>query len=342
MPALQIPLPLVLFAKIMESELAPVEWVIEPVIAKGDRVIIYGEYGSMKSWLLLDMGLHIAAGEHWLNQFKVPSPARVLYLDEEMNSRTLQRRIRRLGIERNFRASDIPFAHLSQVGITFNADGAGQLLEALNQSQFDPDIIIIETLRRVIVGSENEAESVGAFWRNLQPLRVSGKTIIISHHMRKPNPNGWDDNRHRASGSTDILAGADSGFAVMRKGNALQVQCVKSREAEEVKPFLVAFQEGQGNERPISMQFESFNETSNAQRPESQVEKANRLIQDYVSRTTERHAATEEILAYLSGFGITERTAQRTLSRIQLLSRGKIYKESKGVWAVTEPSSEEQ
>jgi RecA-family ATPase len=39
----------------------------------------------MKSWLLLDPGLHLAAGKPWLGKFSIPHPRKVLYVDEEMS-----------------------------------------------------------------------------------------------------------------------------------------------------------------------------------------------------------------------------------------------------------------
>jgi RecA-family ATPase len=57
---------------------------IEPLIAQGERSVIYGEYGSLKSWILLDMAMHMAAGKDWLGHFKISKPRKVLYIDEEM------------------------------------------------------------------------------------------------------------------------------------------------------------------------------------------------------------------------------------------------------------------
>ena len=47
------PLPLISFERIMQEELPAVEWIVDGLIARGDRVIVHGEFRSMKSWLLL-------------------------------------------------------------------------------------------------------------------------------------------------------------------------------------------------------------------------------------------------------------------------------------------------
>src|SRR5262245_2539774 len=47
---------------ILSEPIPPVEWVVEPLIGIGNRVVVYGEWGSYKSWGLLDLALRIAAG----------------------------------------------------------------------------------------------------------------------------------------------------------------------------------------------------------------------------------------------------------------------------------------
>jgi RecA-family ATPase len=180
---LQVGLPLVSFQEVMTQDLTPVDWLVTDLIANQDRVVLYGEPGAMKSWLLLHLAVHIAAGRKWLGQFDVPIAKKVLYIDEEMNVRTLRRRIKRIGDGAALGTKDLPLRLLSLHGVRFDEKGAQTLLDGLAESGFNPDVIIVETLRRVMEGSENDAEDVATFWRNLEPLRKAGKTIIISHHM---------------------------------------------------------------------------------------------------------------------------------------------------------------
>jgi RecA-family ATPase len=86
-------LPLISFERVMADDAPPVAWLVDPLIADGDRVVVYGEFGAMKSWLLLDLSLHLAAGHPWLGKFPIPVAKRVLFIDEEMNERTLRRGI---------------------------------------------------------------------------------------------------------------------------------------------------------------------------------------------------------------------------------------------------------
>jgi RecA-family ATPase len=163
----QVGIPLVSFQEVMTQDITPVDWLVTDLIANQDRVVLYGEPGAMKSWVLLHLAVHLAAGRPWLQQFNVPVAKRVLYVDEEMNVGTLRRRVKRIGDGANLGANDLPLRLLSLHGVRFDEKGAQTLLDGLAASGFDPEVIIVETLRRVMNGSENDAEDVAAFWRNL-------------------------------------------------------------------------------------------------------------------------------------------------------------------------------
>lgn len=151
--------------KIMREPLPPVEWDVEPLVVRGDRVLLYAEWGAFKTWIALDLALSLAAGRSWLGQFEVPAPRRVLYVDEEMKESTLRRRIRRLGAGLGYEAgaADVPFRVLSRQGVRLDGVGARTLLEALTEAKFLPQVIVFDTYRRVAGGEENEASDVAAF-----------------------------------------------------------------------------------------------------------------------------------------------------------------------------------
>jgi hypothetical protein len=220
-----------------------IPWIVEGLLVEGERCIVFGEAGSQKSWLLLDMAISIATGEDWLGHFKIPTARHVLYVDEEQSERLLTKRLKQLVHGRTMRpAPAAPLQTLSHEGVRFTKDGAQGLLTKLDQGGFDPEVVIVEALARVLEGNENEGEDVSAFWRHLEPLRKAGKTVIISHHMRKPNPMGSNAARDRLRGSTDLLAGTDSAFAVEAtredgRVRSVTVACSKFREAEAPASF---------------------------------------------------------------------------------------------------------
>ncbi len=209
------PLRLVSYEEMMSVPVAPVPWLVEPLIAVGDRAIVYGEWGTYKSWVLLSLALHLAAGRPWLGKFPVSEPKRVLYVDEEMSRRLFTRRLQRLAAGMGLKASDkLPIRLLSRHGLRADEQEIRDLLRELKEIEdFDPDVVIIDTFRRVFRGDEISAKDVAEFWRAWTPVVDAGKTLILSHHMRKAGLNGRGPIRDRFSGSTDILAGTDSALA---------------------------------------------------------------------------------------------------------------------------------
>jgi hypothetical protein len=328
----QVGLPLVSFQEVMTEDLTPVDWLVTDLIANQDRVVLYGEPGAMKSWLLLHLAVHLAAGRPWLGRFEVPMAREVLYIDEEMNVGTLRRRIKQIGGGANLGAENLPLRLLSLHGVRFDETGAQTLLNGLTASAFDPEVIIVETLRRVMHGSENDAEEVAAFWRNLEPLRKAGKTVIISHHMRKLVHKGVNDPQYRASGSTDIIAGTDTAIAITKVTKGLTVvECVKSRNADEYQNFRVVLVD-QPLTQAIEMQFGGLVACENA--VAGQLDRAMSFIVEFLSGQPEYIAKPAPLEAHVVGQGISARTFSR--ARTDLKKKGGVVKVPGQGWQLTE------
>ena len=137
-PVLNLEGRLIPFDRIMRDPLPPVEWLVEPLIPHQSRTVVFGEFGSLKSWLLLDLGLHIAAGSEWLKTFKVPEGRAVLYMDEEMAEHELRRRIKLLGTGGGFKDRVIPFRFVSQLGLKFNQSTGGGFAQKVEATRLRP------------------------------------------------------------------------------------------------------------------------------------------------------------------------------------------------------------
>ena len=186
------------FASIMRDPLPPVNYLVDPLITAGSRVMVYAEWASYKTFLLLHLALHLAAGREWLGQFHIPSAKRVLYIDEEMSQHELCRRIKRLAMGAGLEAEDLPFRALSRQGIRFRDGMATALLLQLEKHAFVPEVIIVDSFRRVLSGSENDSEDVADLWRLVDPLMLtddpaSDRTLLVTHHMRKFSSQGNND-----------------------------------------------------------------------------------------------------------------------------------------------------
>lgn len=236
--------------RIMEDPLPLLDWLVEGWITQGERVILYGEFGAGKSYISHALALALASGTPWMGAYRVKK-SRVLFLDEEMSEQETRRRLKRLGL-------GIPLLPGVQYPLTIAShsfDGAGldtaraMMLRSHLKDQ-DADVVFIDSMRGVMLGDENKAQDVSAFWRTLEPVWDRGRrSIIVLHHMNKPPSDGFREDRYRASGSTAILSGADSGIAVGKvevpRGlpRTATMSQVKSRSETEHLPVIVSWPE---------------------------------------------------------------------------------------------------
>jgi hypothetical protein len=341
------------FSRIIPHPTPRVQWLLgddtDGLIAKGSRVVLYGEFGSWKSWLALDLAMALATGQPWLGHFKTHQPRSVLYVDEEMAFRTLARRIKRLAMGYGLNgpaAETLPALALTHVGLRLDTpESAAQFLDDVQQQwDFDPDVIVVETIRRVLVGSEVDAKDVANLWRAVEPWRdEQGKrrTILLVHHMRKRSFQGPNTARERASGSTDLLAGADVGLAIerdYRSRDVLTVECVKSRDSGEPRFSVSAHLTDPDG--PVVFRFQGHADKAGTASRSPQLDLAKTRILEYV---TERPGMTwPAIEASVTaapdseGRRVSKSTAQR--ARRDLASLGQIEAVSGGLF-LAEPDT---
>ena len=190
--------------QIRENPVKEPLWLIDGLIGVGDASMLIGDWGTGKSYLLFHMGLCLAAGDDFLGHRLRQS--RVLYLDREMNYRLGNYRLNMLLNGVKGRWDDVPFHYCNQPNFRIN-DKTGQGLLELVQEY---DVIILDSYRGFSEGNEKEATDVRKLWNALLPFKAQDKTVILTHHLRKRYQNDESSLGERASGSTDICAGADS------------------------------------------------------------------------------------------------------------------------------------
>lgn len=301
---------------------------MKSVVAAHERVLLYGEYGSLKSWVLLHVGLHIAAGRKWLDNFDVPKARAVLYVDEEMSEYTLRSRITRLVQGADMSVDNLPFCVSSREGVRMTEMGGAILLDRVARAEYKPEVIIMESMRRVLVGDEKEAMDVSGFWRAAEPILKAGMVFIISHHMRKPRAEGPDEARYRASGTTDLIAGSDSAWAMTRTGqNTTTLEAIRIRLAEEPKPFSVEF-EFAPDTGPV---------TARLGLPPAEASQGGKAVVLILDTLEAGPQTTGALRAACEAGGVSDRTFERALESLE--SQGRIVKTGGhlGTWSLATP-----
>ena len=193
------------------AELPEPDWLVKGLIARGDLVVLAGEPAAGKSLLSASLALQLAAGHRRLLGFwdGPEQPRRVFLVDEEQHPAKALKRLLRLAdgyrIDVRRIAGDTFWWSRPRQGFSFrNRDWIGRLHESL--ADIRPDLVIIDSLRAVRVGSEIDAAATRQFFHNhIYPLiSTFGCAVLFLHHTRKTPPGG-----QRKLGVQDDIAGAD-------------------------------------------------------------------------------------------------------------------------------------
>lgn len=188
------------------------EWLVSHWIGCGDAVLLFGEWGSGKTYLLMHLALCLGSGHYF---FGAPvTRSRVLYIDQEQSLSNCNYRFNLLLAGTvAFQGASVHYVNHPQLTLT---QKTGESLATLADYY---DVIIFDSLRSVLAGDENRAQDIRALWSALLPLKKAGVTIVLTHHMNKESTTP-QSLRNRASGTTDLGAGADT---------ALALQCMDER-----------------------------------------------------------------------------------------------------------------
>lgn len=184
------------------------QWLIKDIWTKGGCGFISGAPKSYKSWMAIDMAVSVATGKPFLNQdqFKVNTPGKVLYLQEEDDLLLVMERMQTItegkspehywGGQVKYRndtliwegpVAPMPIGMHVQTGFIASDEGWQSWLdEVIEENDFA--LVIIDTLGTT--AGDIDTDSSGEMMnRLLKPLKVLAQkhrtSICIVHHNKK-------------------------------------------------------------------------------------------------------------------------------------------------------------
>lgn len=163
-------------------------WIEHGVLARGGILLIGGPTKVGKSFLVIDLAHNLTSGgKVWgVEEFRVPVPATVLYVEFELGEYGLQKRIK----ERYNTLGTPPpkkFYCLSRPRNCYldTVDGMRMItreIEAVNA-----DVVIIDPISRALIGNENDNSEINRLFKRFDDLLAAkpNMSIVLSHHRRK-------------------------------------------------------------------------------------------------------------------------------------------------------------
>lgn len=222
------------------EKLPPLSWLVEGHFPKGGLATIYGEPGSGKSFLALDIGLSIGAGRAWNK--KASKQGKALYVCAEGAAGIRQR----IAAWQTYHGEDqIPdFFVLPMPVQVRSAAEISDLMEAIRNRAglHRPELIIIDTLARCFEGGdENSSKEIGELIAGAATLqREFDALVILVHHSGK-------DVRRGERGSTALRGAVDTSINVKRDGSLVTVKNTKQKDAEPFNDIRLVLSQVQPN-----------------------------------------------------------------------------------------------
>ena len=224
------------------GEIVPLNWLVEGFIEENSLCMFFGPPGCGKSFVAVDVGLHIGMGRYW-HGLKVKQAENVLFVASEGAWGMRQRQqawLKHYGIELDDFESDPKYDSIEETVDIYSKDGAIDLVESIDfhveKTGRIPKIIMIDTLARSFgEGDENSTRDMNVFVNHIKTYLMDryGCTILIIHHS-------GHQNKERARGSISLKGALSSEYwfdPLPKEGDQarLKLSCTKMRDAEPME-----------------------------------------------------------------------------------------------------------
>lgn len=157
-----------------------VRWLLPGIVPDGGLSIFAGEPRSFKTMAALNLLLAVA-GDGWALGHEPGRRGPVLYVTEEGSRSALADRLRHL---RAALPPASPIAVMHRRGVTLTPAGFADVAEAAAELQ--PVVVVLDTLAKMMVGSENEVEAIRDALRPTDRLMAeTGCAVVLIHHVSK-------------------------------------------------------------------------------------------------------------------------------------------------------------
>ncbi len=172
----------------------PINYFVDGIFAAGSLNIVYGAPGTMKSLLLNDMLVCVAAGVEWLpplpnRQDVMPVKTQqrpVVWVDVDNGTRIMHERFEAIGRARNLPA-DTPLFYASMPEPWPDASKP-EFMSALGRdlARLGVGVVVIDNFANITGGIDENKPEIGNVMANLRRLAEKLQiALILVHHQRK-------------------------------------------------------------------------------------------------------------------------------------------------------------
>ena len=212
------------------QDVPEITWIVDNVIPNNGLIIVYGSPGTGKTFVVLDICLHITNMKPWFEN-KVTSSGIIVYLIGEgiygiKKRLTSWMKYHSATNENN----DIYFVPINKYNI-WEESNVRRLIETMKkfikESGKNVIMMVVDTLARAATGlDENSSRDMGKFLRNFELVRDKFNcSILFIHHKGKDESRGM-------RGSSSLLGAADTCIDLSKNDQRLVISIEKQKDGE--------------------------------------------------------------------------------------------------------------
>jgi len=199
-------------------------WIVKGIIPQADLVVVFGESGSGKSFIVTDLALSIARGVDWRGH--KTRQGRVVYIAAEGGG-GYRNRLRAYAHHHQADLAGIPFGIIHAAPNFLQKEDVKAVAKAIELAE-GAEIIVVDTFAQVTPGAnENAGEDMGLALKHARMIGdATGALVILVHHSGKDASKG-------ARGWSGIRAAADAELEVIRTPTGRFLRTTKQKDGDD-------------------------------------------------------------------------------------------------------------
>lgn len=215
------------------EDMAPPTYLIDGILPEHGLTFLYGDPGSGKSFIALDMALRLAYGLDWHGS--KTKQVGVLYIAGE-GKHGLGKRVTGWRKEHGMEGEPAPFKLLPVAVHMLDQPSVAKLKRTITavsaEVGFTIALVIIDTVSRAIPGrDENKQDTMSLFVDGCAELhQFTNGAVIGVHHSGKDKEKGM-------RGSTVLLGGCETSIKVTKEEAIVRLAVEKQKDDEEAEPI---------------------------------------------------------------------------------------------------------
>lgn len=214
-------------------------YLVKHWLSSSGMSVLFGEPNVGKSFLALDMALHVAAHEPWDGCKIADNTGNVVYVAIESGCGfdNWLAALRREYPDPAERADNRLFTLTLATDFCSGQD-AFDLAKALGELSGRTSLVVVDMLARSMgQGDENTSTDMGAFIRNIDLLREeTGAHVMVVHHTGKDGSRG-------ARGHSSLRAAVDTELHLTRDNDVIEAKATKQRDMQGGRVFTYELRE---------------------------------------------------------------------------------------------------